>query len=55
MICRRAAAAGIATKLGNHSFRATGSRPISRTAARSKRPCRNLRAKSADLKVALFQ
>jgi integrase len=24
MICRRAAAAGIATKLGNHSFRATG-------------------------------
>jgi integrase len=24
MICRRAAGAGIATKLGNHSFRATG-------------------------------
>jgi integrase len=28
MIRRRAAVAGIATKLGNHSFRATGSRPI---------------------------
>jgi len=27
MIRRRAAAAGIATKLGNHSFRARGSRP----------------------------
>jgi integrase/recombinase XerC len=37
MIGRRAAAAGIATKLGNHSFRATGITPISRTAARSKR------------------
>jgi hypothetical protein len=33
MIGRRAAAAGIATRLGNHSFRATGIRPISRTAA----------------------
>jgi integrase len=34
MIGRRAAAAGIATKLGN--FARPGSRPISRTAARSK-------------------
>ena len=40
MIRRRAAAAGIATRLDNHSFRATGSRPISRTAAHSKRPQR---------------
>src|SRR4029077_5081450 len=40
MIRRRAAAAGIATKLGNHSFRATGITPISRTAARWKRPRR---------------
>src|SRR5260370_15045127 len=37
MIGRRAAAAGIATKLGNHSFRRRGLRPISKTAARSKR------------------
>ena len=34
MIRRRGAAAGIATKLGNHSFRATGSLRTSRTAAR---------------------
>jgi len=40
MIGRRAAAAGIATKLGNHSFRATGTRPIPRMAARSKTPQR---------------
>ena len=40
MIRRRAAAAGIAIKLGNHSFRATGSPHISRMAARSKRPPR---------------
>ena len=38
MIRRRGAAAGIATKLGNHSFRATGSPPISKMAAPSKRP-----------------
>jgi integrase/recombinase XerC len=38
MIGRRAAAAGIATRLGNHSFRATGITAISRTAGRSKRP-----------------
>jgi hypothetical protein len=35
MIRRRAAAADIETKIGNHTFRATGSPPISRTAARS--------------------
>ena len=40
MIRRRATAAGIATKLGNHSFRRLGSPLISRTAARSKRPRR---------------
>ena len=40
MIGRRVAAAGIASRLGNHSFRATGSQPISRTAARSRRPQR---------------
>ncbi len=34
---RRRAAAGIMTKLGNHSFRAMGITPISRTAARSRR------------------
>jgi hypothetical protein len=38
MIRRRPAGAGIATRLGNHSFRVTGSPPISRTAARSKKP-----------------
>ena len=37
MIRRRATAAGIATKVGNHSFRATGILPISRTAAPWKR------------------
>jgi hypothetical protein len=37
MIRRRSAAADIATKLGNNSFRAPGSPPISRTAARSKK------------------
>ena len=36
MIHRRAAAATIARRLGNHSFRAIGSPSISRTAARSK-------------------
>jgi hypothetical protein len=40
MIRRRAAAAGIDTKLGNHRFRATGITAYSRTAARSKRPRR---------------
>jgi len=40
MIGRRTAVAGIAIKLGNHSFRATGSPHISRMAARSKRPPR---------------
>src|SRR5712691_9828170 len=40
MIGRRAAAAGIATKLGNHSFRATGITAYSKTAARWKRPQR---------------
>jgi hypothetical protein len=37
MIRRRAAAESIATKLGNHSFRATGSAPTSRMANRWKR------------------
>jgi integrase len=37
MIRRRAAAAGIATKLGNHSFRATGITAYLKTAARSKK------------------
>jgi integrase/recombinase XerC len=37
MIRRRAAAAGIATKLGNHSFRATGITAYLKKAARSKR------------------
>src|SRR5207244_10079655 len=37
MIGRRAAAAGIATKLGNHSFRRRGSPPISRMAGRWER------------------
>jgi site-specific recombinase XerC len=40
MIRRRAAAAGIATKLGNHSFRATGITAYLRTAALWKRPRR---------------
>jgi hypothetical protein len=40
MIRRRAAAAGIATKLGNHSFRATGITATSKMAARWKRPRR---------------
>jgi integrase/recombinase XerC len=41
MIQRRMAAAGIATKAGNHSFRATGiTAPISRTAAAWRRPPR---------------
>jgi integrase len=40
MIRRRAAGDGIATRLGNHTFPATGSRPISRTAAHWKRPRR---------------
>lgn len=40
MIQRRMVAAGIATKAGNHSFRATGitSRPISRMAAAWRKP-----------------
>jgi hypothetical protein len=38
MIGRRAADAGIETKLGNHSFRATGITAFSRTAERSKKP-----------------
>jgi len=37
MIRRRAASAGIETKIGNHTFRATGITPISRTVARSRR------------------
>ena len=37
MIQRRAQAAGIRTRIGNHTFRATASRPTSRTAARSKK------------------
>src|SRR5271170_7263275 len=36
MIRRRPGAAGVATKLGNHSFRAAGSRLTSKTAARWK-------------------
>jgi integrase/recombinase XerC len=36
MIGRRAAGAGIATKLGNRTYQATGSQPVSRTAARLK-------------------
>jgi len=40
MIRRRAAAAGIATKLGNHSFRATGITAYLGTAPRSKGPRR---------------
>jgi hypothetical protein len=36
MIRRRAAAVGIAHKLGNHSFRATGITAYLKTAARSK-------------------
>jgi integrase/recombinase XerC len=40
MIRRRAAAAGIETKLGNHSFRATGITAYQKMAARSKRPRR---------------
>ena len=39
MIRRRAAAAGIETKIGNHTFGATGiTAYLSRTAARSKKP-----------------
>jgi integrase len=37
MIRRRAAAAGIATKLGNHSFRATGITAYLKNGGRSKR------------------
>src|SRR5260221_12207698 len=37
MIGRRAAGAGIATKVGNHSFRPTGITLNSKTAARSRR------------------
>jgi hypothetical protein len=40
MIRRRAAVASIATKLGNHSFRATGITAYRRTAEPSKRPRR---------------
>jgi hypothetical protein len=40
MIRRRAAAAGIETKLGNQSFRATGITAYLRTGARSKTPPR---------------
>ena len=36
-IRQRAVASGIETKLGNHSFRATGIPPTSRTAARWKK------------------
>jgi integrase len=40
MVGRRAAAAGIATKFGNHSFRATGITAYLRKGARSKTPRR---------------
>jgi integrase len=39
-IARRAAAAGIATKLGNYSFRATGITAYLKNEGRSKRPQR---------------
>jgi len=38
MIRRRTAAASIETKIGNHTFRATASRPILRTPGRLKKP-----------------
>ena len=44
MIRRRAVAAGIMAPIGNHTFRATGSRPISATAAR-KNGCMKARAR----------